>query len=240
MTVDHMLYERCSWLKSPYYIQHILQCIHVKERIMTRRKKNPAELMRIAKIIDKKVYTEQEGKYLGKVSRVTFNRKSKKLTSLVIKESVWTRKYYQLLTKEIRSIGEDVIYISSIEKCIDLKGNQPVDEMSFQNIDDHRTVTDEGKLIGVIDDIAVSLDNFSIKELIFKDHSYIKVDPSKITLGQDEIIIPKELEEQVARRSKMNIFKKYINFAHDEILPDVGIIPQTDTQKQKEAMEENL
>ena len=205
---------------------------------MIEPKDNSPQNIKISKIIDKKVFTKEEGKYLGKVSKVTFNHRSKKVASLIIKESKWNRQLYQVLTKEIVNIGEDIIYITSLENCFHLKGTELIDEMSFQNIDKHRIITDDGKFIGIVDDMAVSLDTFLIKELIFKDDSHLNIDPSKIVLGHDEIIVPKALEQKIIRENKKNIFKKYVHFKGREDFSDAQA--RLKKERQDKAIRENI
>lgn len=205
---------------------------------MADKNENDSRKILVSDLMEMKVFTKHEGKYLGKITKITFNHKTKKVASFIIKESFWNSNLYQVMVKNIVSIGEDIIYIESIESCRQLDKNTLTDEMTYQNIDGHRIVTDEGKFIGMVDDIAINIQTFLIKDLIFKDNSKLKVEATKITLGQDEIIVPNKYEQQILRESKESVFRKYIHFrGHEEIADAKKRIIK---EKQDQAIRENL
>ena len=138
---------------------------------MKQSKKIEEKRIKISELVGKTVFTEEEGKFIGNIIKVAFNHRSKKLSSIIVRGSFWNRDLFQVMTNEIQSIGEDLVNITSIKNCFLLEKPELIKDITFQNIGGHRIITNEGKLLGEIEDISISRKTFKIYGLIFKDHS---------------------------------------------------------------------
>lgn len=177
--------------------------------------------IKVSDMIDNLVYTLDNGKKIGRIIKITFDHQSKKVSSLIVKESLWSKKLVLVKTEHIKNLVRDMVNISSAKYCIPIVDLAHLINMTFQNIDRHRVITDEGKLLGIIDDMIVSQKTYTILGFILNEDSLLKVNSNQIILGRDEIIVPKCYENKIIENSQETIFSKYIHFrSHEEIAKD--------------------
>lgn len=187
---------------------------------MTKKHLINSNEIKVSDLIDNLVYTDNDGKQIGRIIKITFNHLTKKVSSLIIKESLWSRKLFLVKIENVRNIGRDLVNVSSIKDCLELESTEFLNDMTFQSINKHRVITDDGKLLGVIEDMVVSQKSFKILGFILNDDSLLKVNPNQIVLGRDEIIVPRGYESKIIENSKETIFSKYINFKSYRELTD--------------------
>ena len=182
---------------------------------------NESTKITISKLIGKAVYTSEGGKFLGKIDKVILNHQSKKIDSLIINNTFWGNKIYQVMVSSIIKVGEDVLLINNIKNCYQIEKIDEVENTTFKNILENNIITGNGDFIGTISDITISTKTFKVIELILNHNRSIKVDPKLIVLGKDEIIIPSIYKTKIIQHPSDSLLKKFINFKiNDEIQSD--------------------
>jgi len=176
----------------------------------------PPHKIKISQLIGKTVFTEDEGKFIGKIDKVTFNHRTKKVASFIIKGSLWSSKTYQVMISNITQIGEDMVNVNSMTNCFLIEHLGLLNQMTFQKMDDHRVVTDEGKLLGTMTDMIISKKSFKITELVLDHWRNISINPKLIVLGIDEIIIPRFYENRIVENPHISFLNKFLHFKTKE------------------------
>lgn len=174
--------------------------------------------IKLSNLIGKSVYTKREGKFIGSVMKVGFNYKSKSISSIIIKESIWNREALIVKSEDIIDIGEDILNIRAVSSCNILTRNEMKEDSTQQNIIGHGVITKEGKLLGIVEDAMISTATFKIEKLVLKDYSYLDVSPEQIIVGPDDIIVPTSYESKVTEDYKTSLLNKFLHFkSHEEI-----------------------
>lgn len=145
------------------------------------------------------------GKKLGSINDVAINYSNKNIEGFIISHKFLTKKNY-VSKKDIVAIGSSVITkdISIYEglKFSDIKGRDIIDK--------------KGEILGVLDDIFIDEENFSIKGLIASTGVFHKfIYGKRIFLLEETILGNKNIlyygNEEVALKSMPHKFWKQVN-----------------------------
>lgn len=137
---------------------------------------------------------QKEGALIGNVTNIFISLNSNKLFAIEAKKSFWGNKTY-INTNEIESIGEDIILIKSKKSMNSINDKLFHKEYkSLKELKGFRITNLSGKHIGELKDLKVSLTSFEIKELLLESGKIISISSNDMTIGEDEVLVPKEHE----------------------------------------------
>jgi len=172
-----------------------------KENSVTEQAKARKHLESANRLEDHMVVTQKEGIMLGDVSNLYIDPASGKVTALEIRKGIWSEKKY-VDVKDILFVGENIIFVNSEKSIISYEN---FDKNTFRNIDSLKgleVTTLGGRKVGELDDVDISINNFSVCEISLNEKGSIPVKMDEITIGEDEILIPTEYESRLVPREE--------------------------------------
>ena len=136
------------------------------------------------------VVSKEEGKLLGKVSHIYINPEEKNLSGVVVKDEFWSRERLYFSMKDVEVIGEDMILLNTVKSCQKISDESKVSGISLEKLQGHGVITEDGKDLGKFKDANFQAKTWKISEIFMENNNYIKVEVSKIKIGEDEILVP--------------------------------------------------
>lgn len=158
------------------------------------------ELGRASGIRGLVVVSNKEGKLLGKVSHVFVDPVKKKLSGIVVKDEFWSMSRQYIPMSEIEDLGEDVVFIKAEKSCEKVSDLGDLPGMSIKDLQGKWITTREGKHLGQFLDANFSHGTWGLSELILSDNRVLKVTPDDITLGEDEVMVPKSYADKIVKQ----------------------------------------
>jgi uncharacterized protein YrrD len=141
------------------------------------------------------VLSLEEGKLLGKVSKVFVDKEDAALSGIMIKDQFWSMGHQYISVKEIQSLGEDVIYVKS-KKSLSTPNNAKQD-ISLKDLQGHWVTTHNGRHLGQFEDAMFTTTNWKVTEVMMSEDKRLAIQLGDITFGTDEILVPAEYSSKV-------------------------------------------
>lgn len=152
------------------------------------------------------IVSRKEGVIEGNLSDIFIDIKTKKIKSIIFNNSFWKNNEKEIEAKNIEIIGNDAIIISSINDIKAKKQFNEAETISVQKIKNLGVVSQDGQYLGRLKDIKFSLKTWKIAELIISNYKTLVVDPNKIIMGVDDIMIPSQYVSKVKEHTKAEVF----------------------------------
>jgi uncharacterized protein YrrD len=164
------------------------------------------------------VISKKEGKLLGKVSHIYLNPEKKKLSGIVIKDEFWSREKFYFSMKDVESVGEDVILINSENSCKKVLDDSDIVGVSLEELKGHGVITDDGKDLGRFKDANFQAKTWEISEIFMSSGQCLKVEVSKITIGEDDVVVPASYAMNIEKavESKKGLLYRFLMEEKDE------------------------
>ena len=154
--------------------------------------------------------TIEEGFLLGNISKVYLDLWKKTVSALELKKNLWGEKFF-ILVDDINFIGEDVVFInkkSSVKSIHLLEKNK---HSSLNKLKGTLVTTLNGKHLGELDDLCFNSMTFEINEILLKGGGKFRLNNSEITIGEDEILVPREYQNRIRSKTKHKKTKKSLS-----------------------------
>lgn len=145
------------------------------------------------------VIAREEGAQLGNVANFFVDPGKKTLAGLSFRQSRFGKPQYVDM-KNVVQLGRDVVSITSEHAAGELPADTSYRDLkSLQGL---WVTTLGGAHLGVLVDLDVSQQTWMISELTLDDHRSLSVDPTEITIGVDEILVPTDYADKIEASSE--------------------------------------
>ncbi len=150
----------------------------------------------VSQMIGHWVIAQKEGAQLGAVSHVHIDVKRNKISALSFKAGVMGETFW-VAAKNIKLIGKDVVLISSETLINAPSSEEKPSGVSLKELSGFLVATAEGRHLGKLKDLEVQGKNWVVCGLCMEGGKKLSLDPSEMTVGPDQIVVPKEHAERI-------------------------------------------
>jgi sporulation protein YlmC with PRC-barrel domain len=147
------------------------------------------------------VVAHKEGALLGEVVHVFFDPDSRTISGMTVRSKAFGNESW-FGVEEIEILGRDVILLTGEASLTPVKKGGVIRGKSLQEMRSMRVVTQDGKLLGRLDDLEVQGKQLAISELYLYKNLRLLVDHAEIRIGPDQIMVPSVYSDRVVARQK--------------------------------------
>lgn len=147
------------------------------------------------------VVAKSECKLLGEVSQIFLDPKEHKITALQLKTWRWRKDKHFIPVAEVEIIGQDVILVKDIASCKTNDFYEP-NWLSLKDLQGNWITTMEGTHLGTLIDVDFSTDDWVVSHLFLSGHKVMKIDPSEIVFGKDELVVPTHYADCIQKQKQ--------------------------------------
>lgn len=144
------------------------------------------------------VVSLKEGTQVGDISNIYISLIDKKISAFEIRKTFWGERYFVYLN-DVIFIGEDMIFINENKNVFPLNELNKKKHRNLHDLRGARITSLNGKKIGMLEDIDVSMRSHEIKEFSLGQGKKLPVNLSEITIGEDEILVPTDYESKIIK-----------------------------------------
>lgn len=135
------------------------------------------------------VVSRQEGRQLGRLTRVCIDPESRTLSELCFEHATSGHAHF-IAASDVELIGEDVILVDSEESTRAItNGTQPAGR-DVQDLIGHWATTMDGQHLGTIVDLELERATGALTGLWLSDHKRLPVSAAEVRIGPDEVLVP--------------------------------------------------
>jgi sporulation protein YlmC with PRC-barrel domain len=179
----------------------------------------------------KHVVALEEGRDMGRISKVYFNPKKKRISGLAVKESRLRGEEKWVKVEDIERVGDDFVFIPESKNCRSAKPKG----RSLKDMTGLEVTTLDGKLLGALEDVEVD-EEWGITELNLSGRKSLDLDPDSDVFGEDAILVRSGADTRVReKRSGNNKGFLARMFVGDSILESVDRMTRKDKQTKRSA-----
>lgn len=156
----------------------------------------------------------EEGCQVGNVEKVFVDLQGKKLAGLQVQLGRPNGKSSAFIAGEdIRMVGRDVVLVSSENAVVPVPETAPGTDLRL--LRGLWVTTIEGRHLGTLVDVKIGPSTTTISGLELSRGNSLPVEPSEITIGDDEIIVPADYATRMKRIRKRGVNGGMLSRAFD-------------------------
>ena len=144
----------------------------------------------------KHVVALEEGRDMGRISKVYFNPKKKRISGLAVKESRLRGDEKWVKAEDIEQVGDDFVFISESKACRAVKPKG----RSLKDLTGLEVTTLEGKKLGVLEDVEVG-EGWDITELNLSGKKSLQINSRSDVFGEDAILVRSDAETRLNKNT---------------------------------------